>query len=31
MRFYVFKVSIDDTLVRVYRIQVILNVRRIIE
>lgn len=31
MRFYVFKVSMDDILVRVYRIHVILNVRRIIE
>lgn len=31
MRFYVFKISMDDILVRVYRIHVILNVRRIIE
>lgn len=31
MRFYVFKVSIGDIFVRVYRIQVILNVRRIME
>lgn len=31
MRFYVFNVSIDDILMRVYRSQVILNVRRIIE
>lgn len=31
MRFYVFKISMDDILVRVYRIHVIWNVRRIIE
>lgn len=31
MRFYVFNVSIGDIFVRVYRIRVILNVRRIME